>query len=167
MKYFKNQNIKQVKIDNKQKTTIMKKLITTLTFIFLSLVGFSQEIGARFGDVLGNNIAVDAVFKTGKFNRLHADVSFGSGVGVEVLWDFLYRPLGGEAFNWYVGAGPSALFDDPFFLGISGEAGLEYRFNSVPIVLGVDWRPTFFILEETDFRSGGFGFNARFVFGKK
>ena len=30
--------------------------------------------------------------------------SFGSGVGIDVLWDFLYRPLGDEAFNWYVGA---------------------------------------------------------------
>lgn len=145
----------------------MKKLVTTLTLIFFSFVGFSQEIGARFGDALGNNVAVDAVFKTGKFNRLHADVSFGSGVGVEVLWDFLYRPLGGEAFNWYVGAGPSALLDDPFYLGISGEVGLEYRFNNAPIALGLDWRPTFFIIEDTDFSSSGFGFNARYVFGKK
>jgi hypothetical protein len=144
------------------------KTLLVLTFFILSGYGiFAQEVGIRVGDALGNNIAVDAVFKTGKFNRLHADVSFGSGVGIEVLWDLLYRPLGGEAFNWYVGVGPSMLIDDPFILGISGEGGLEYRFKGAPIALGLDWRPTFVIVEDTDFRAGGFGFNVRYIFGQK
>lgn len=146
----------------------MKKLILLSAFLFISALGFSQELGARFGEVLGNNVAIDAMVSTGKFNRLHLDVSFGDrGVGVEALWDFLYRPLGGEAFNWYAGAGPSILIGDPFLLGFSGEAGLEYRFNSVPIALGLDWRPTFYIIEDTDFDAGGFGFNVRYIFGKK
>ena len=144
----------------------MKKLIAITTFIFFSSLGFSQELGVRFGDVLDNNVALDAVFSLGEFNRVHADISFGSGVGVEVLWDFVNRPLGGEAFNWYLGAGPSMLIDDPFLLGFSGEIGLEYRFNTVPIAVGLDWRPTLFILEETEFNAGGFGFNVRFVFGE-
>ena len=117
------------------------------------------------------------MLRSGKANRLHLDVSFGDdngngneangGVGVELLWDFLHKPLGGEAFYWYLGAGPSLLFSDPFWLGISGEAGLEYRFKTVPIVLGADWRPTFWIIDNTDFSGGGFGFMARFVFGHK
>jgi len=143
----------------------MKKLIILAAFFFFFKVGFSQEVGIRFGDVLGNNIAVDGIFNTGKLNRLHADVSFGDGVGVELLWDFLYRPLSGEAFKWYVGAGVSTLIDDPFWLGVSGEAGLEYRFNKIPLSLSADWRPTFYFIEDTDFRSGGFGINARWIFG--
>ena len=146
----------------------MKKIIVLASFLLLSFVGFSQELGIRLGDVVGNDAAIDAIFQTGKFNRLHADVSFGNGVGVEVLWDFLYRPFNieGEGFNWYVGAGPSMLIEDPFFLGVSGEVGLEYRFDGVPIALGLDWRPTFYIIEDTDFRADGFGFNARYIFGK-
>ena len=93
-------------------------------------------------------------------------MSFGNGVGVEALWDFIYRPLSGEAFNWYVGAGPSLFLGDPFLLGISGEIGLEYHFNEVPIALGADWRPTFVIIENTDFSAGGFGFNVRWVFNR-
>ncbi len=143
----------------------MKKLIIAAAFVMVSQAGLAQEVGARFGDVLGNSIAVDGIFNTGKFNRLHADVSFGDGVGVELLWNFLYRPLSGEAFKWYVGAGVSTLIDDPFWLGVSGEAGLEYRFNKVPISLSADWRPTFYFIDDTDFRSGGFGINARWVFG--
>ncbi len=144
----------------------MKKLIIVAAFLSMGQVGFTQEVGVRFGDVLGNNIALDAILNTGKFNRLHADVSFGDGVGVELLWDFLYRHLSGEAFRWYVGAGVSTLIDDPFWLGVSGEAGLEYKFNKIPLSLSADWRPTFYFIDETDFRSGGFGVNACWVFGK-
>jgi hypothetical protein len=145
----------------------MKKLIGILAFVAVCSAAQAQELGVRFGDVLGNDVAVDALFSAGKFSRIHADVSFGSGVGVEALWDFLYRPLGGEAFSWYAGFGPSMLINDPFFFGVSGEAGLSYTFNNVPISLSADWRPTFYIVSDTDFHAGGFGINARYVFGKK
>lgn len=145
----------------------MKKLVTILAFVALASAAKAQELGVRFGDVVGNDVAIDALFSTGKFSRVHADVSFGNGVGVEVLWDFLFRPLGGEAFNWYVGVGPSLLFNDPFYLGASGEIGLSYKFNGVPLSLSADWRPTFYIIEDTDFHAGGFGVNLRYVFNSK
>jgi hypothetical protein len=73
----------------------MKKLFVLTAFILGSYSIFSQELGVRGGSVLGNNIAIDAMLKSGKFNRLHADVSFGDngndngnangGVGVELL----------------------------------------------------------------------------------
>ncbi|MBP9119694.1 MAG: hypothetical protein KBF59_02395, partial [Ignavibacterium sp.] len=94
-----------------------------------------------------------------------ADVSFGNhGVGVEALWDLLYKPLEKNLY-WYVGVGPSAYLGDPFALAVSGEIGLEYRFD-FPMVIGADWRPSFIIIEETDFEAGWFGLNVRYVFGK-
>src|SRR5438045_5784466 len=103
----------------------MRRILTLLAFVLATNVALAQEVGIRFGDVLGNDVAVDAVFKTGKFNKLHTDLSFGNGVGVDLLWDFMYKPfsLEGEGFNWYVGAGPSIYIDVPFFFGVSGEAG--------------------------------------------
>jgi hypothetical protein len=142
----------------------MKKIVVLASILFLGYSASSQELGLRFGDVLGNNVAVDGVFKAGKFSRIHANLSFGDGVGIEALWDFIYRPLGGEAFNWYVGVGPSLLIDDPTWFGASGEIGLEYRFNGAPLALGVDWRPTFFLFDKTTFDAGGFGLNIRYVF---
>src|SRR6186713_3063740 len=131
----------------------MKKLLVLTAFALFSCSIFSQELGVRGGSVLGDN---------GNDNG-----EANGGVGVELLWDFLYRPLGGEAFYWYLGAGPSLLFGNDFWLGISGEVGLEYRFKTAPIALGADWRPTFWIIDNTDFSGGGFGFMARFVFGGK
>lgn len=141
------------------------------TFIFVCLLMLTlqlsaQEVGVRFGEVSRNNVAVDAVFPTGG-NRIHANLSFGDdGVGMDALWDLVFKPLGEEAFFWYLGVGPSAsIGDDDFYLGASGEIGLEYRFTTIPLVIGADYRPTFWILEETDFEFGGFGLNFRYVFG--
>ena len=145
----------------------MKKSLFLLPFLALGYTASAQELGIRFGDVLGNTVAVDGLFQIGQFSRVHADLSFGSdGVGVEALYDFLYKPLGGDGFNWYVGAGPSLFIADPFYLGFSGEVGVDYHFNEVPISLSLDWRPTFWLIEQTDFRAQGFGLNVRYVFGK-
>ena len=144
----------------------MKKILL-VAFIAIASASMSnaQELGLRFGDVSGGNVAIDAIFSTGEFNRIHADISFGNGVGIDVLWDFLYRPLGGEAFNWYVGVGPYMQIDDPFWFGVAGEVGLEYRFSTVPIAIGIDWRPSLSIVETTDLHVNGFGFNVRWRFG--
>ena len=145
----------------------MKKIIFGL-FLVASLSLSAQELGLRFGNTSAagesNHVALDGIFSAGEFSRIHANVSFGDGVGVDALWDFIYRPLGGEAFSWYVGAGPSIFIGDDFWLGASGEIGLEYAFNSVPIVIGIDYRPTFWLLEETEFEAGGFGLNVRWRF---
>ena len=148
----------------------MRKLIL-LSFVFSAMLFWNeakaQELGLRFGDVLGNNVAIDGVFGLGEFSRVHGNLSFGDrGVGIEALWNFVYRPLGQEALHWYAGVGPSLLIGDPFVLGVSGELGLEYTFREVPISLSLDWRPRVDIVETTDFKAGGFGFNVRYVFGR-
>ncbi|NQU51152.1 MAG: outer membrane insertion C- signal [Bacteroidetes bacterium] len=145
----------------------MKKNLLIVALVVASY-SFSnaQEIGIRFGDVSAGPIAIDGVFSTGDFNRIHADLSFGDGVGIDVLWDFLYKPLGEEAFNWYVGVGPYIQIDDPFWFGAAGEIGLEYKFAAVPIAIGIDWRPTLSIIEETDLHANGFGINVRWRIGE-
>ncbi len=145
----------------------MRKILYVLVFAFSALYpDYSQELGLRFGDVSGGNIAIDGIWSTGTFNRLHGNVSCGNGVGIDVLWDFLYRPVAGEAFNWYVGAGPYTFIGNPFTLGAVGEIGLEYRFNSIPLSIGGDWRPAIRLIEITDAVWHGFGFNVRYIFNK-
>lgn len=144
----------------------------TLFFALLFVAGASiqaQELGVRFGNVTGGDVAIDAVFSAGEFSRIHADVSFGNDiVGIDALWDFLYRPFEaeGETFFWYVGAGPFLGIGDDFTLGAAGEIGVEYHFGGAPLALGIDWRPGLRIIDETDFSVDGFGLNLRYVFGK-
>ena len=137
-------------------------LVVTLA---MAHVGYAQEVGIRFGDAMGNksSVAIDGIFGLGKYSRIHADVSFGSGVAMEALWDFLYRPIEKSPINWYVGVGPSLYLSSPFALGAAGEVGVEYRFDDIPMAIGLDYRPTFVLIEKTAFVNS-FGFNVRYVF---
>lgn len=150
----------------------MKKIVLALFAMGLFTFANAQEVGIRFGGTNGaGGAAVDAVFGTGA-GRIHANLGFYAnsgkndkgGVGVDVLWDFMHQQIGNEALYWYLGAGASALIGDPFLLGATGELGLEYRFNEVPLVIGFDWRPTFWLVENTSFNAGGLGLNVRYVF---
>jgi len=76
----------------------------------------------------------------------------------------LYRLLGEEAFNWYVGAGPYTFIGSDFKLGAVGEVGLEYHFKGVPLAIGADWRPYLQIIDNTSFGADSFGLNVRFCF---
>lgn len=140
----------------------MKKIIFSFVLL-ISVTLNAQEIGVRFGEVTGNNIAIDGVFDF-EGSRIHANVSFGDGFGIDALYDFIYKPLGEEAINWYAGVGASSYIEDDFNIGVSGEIGLEYIFKEVPIVLGIDYRPTFWIIDHTDFKWDGFGINVRYKF---
>lgn len=153
----------------------MKKVLIIVALFFTAGVFSANaqsvgEIGVRFGDVSGGNFAVDGIIGLGQFSRIHANMSFGGGnydgtdFGIDAIWDFIYRPLGGEAFNWYAGAGPFVGFGDIFSLGAAGEIGLQYNFN-FPMSLSLDWRPYFRLVEDTDFYAGGFGLNVRYVLG--
>lgn len=139
--------------------------VSALLCVGLALESEAQEVGIRFGNFSGNNVAVDGVFALGDFSRIHANVSFGGGgVGIDALWHPLFRPVGNSDFNWYAGFGPSLFLGDPFSLGAAGEIGIEYAIADVPITIGADWRPVFVIVENTRFTGDGFGFNIRWRF---
>ncbi len=140
----------------------MKRKIAFFTALSLfTLTINAQELGLRFGDVTGGNVAIDAVLDMGEFTRVHADVSFGNGVGVDLLWDFIYQPLGNEELHWYAGFGAFTFVGSPFALGAIGEIGLEYRFKELPLVIGTDWRPFFRLIDNTDLGFSTFGVNLR------
>lgn len=147
----------------------MRRIFLGAMFM-LCLGGFNklkaQEIGVRFGNGNVSDIAFDAVFAFGQFDRIHSNVSFGDDkLGVEALLDFIYKPFIQENFNWYAGAGPFLTIGDDFQFGAVGEIGLEYHFSEIPLALGLDWRPAFQIVDDTNFAVDGFGFNLRYVFG--
>ncbi|MEO9477950.1 MAG: outer membrane insertion C- signal [Cyclobacteriaceae bacterium] len=144
----------------------MKKIILLFAlFVGISSLAQAQELGVRFGDVTGGNVAIDALFSTSKFSMLHTDVSFGNnGIGVDALWDFIYKPLGDIPMNWYAGVGPTVFLGNTVLLAGSAELGLSYKIDDVPISISADWRPTLVLIETTDLYFGSFGVNVRYVF---
>ena len=142
----------------------MKNLGFLLFFLVCCLQLEAQEVGLRFGDMDGNNIAIDAVIPI-KQRRIHTSVSFGDNVGLDVLYDFVVAPVfKNSGFNYYAGIGLTSLFASEFKLGVMGELGFEYRFRSVPLVAGLDYRPAVIVVEKMDFVYANFGFNFRYRF---
>jgi len=143
------------------------KVLSLVAFlgVFAAFESQAQEIGIRFGNVNGNNVAIDGVFAVGDFSRVHGDLSFGNdGVGIDALWNPVYDNISTSDFKWYAGFGPSLYLSDNFKFGVAGEIGAEYPFAEVPITIGLDWRPYFILVEDTNFDAGGFGLNIRWRF---
>lgn len=146
----------------------MRRILLAITLIAgISFGAKAQELGARFGDIRGGDVSVDAVFSTGEFSRIHTNLgSTVNQVAVAALWDFKYRPfqIENETFYWYLGAGPFLGIGNNFSLGIVGEIGVEYQFSGAPLAFGVDWRPGYRLIDDVDFSVGGISLNLRYVF---
>ena len=142
----------------------MKKHILIGALLFFSIHISAQEVGLRFGDMNGNNIAIDATMPI-KDKRVHATVSFGSNVGVDALYDFALASIfRSPDLHYYVGIGLTTLFASDFKLGVIGELGIEYSFPQTPLAIGIDYRPAIMIIDKMDFIYGNFGFNVRYRF---
>lgn len=141
----------------------MKKIFILLLLVFSSSL-FAQEIGIRLGSFGDNNVAIDGVVNFEDHTRLHGDITFGNGIGANLLYDFKVNPFSQSKQNlhYYFGLGVSTFIGDPFILGVNGETGIEYLFKKTPITLGLDWRPQLNIITKTSLEILSFGFNIRY-----
>jgi len=141
----------------------MQKIVLVCLMFFAYHLS-AQEIGVRFGDMYGNNIAMDATIPI-KNNRIHATVSFGGNVGVDAIYDFAVASIfRSPDLRYYAGVGLTTLFASEFKLGVMGEVGLEYGFPRTPLTVGLDYRPAIMVIEKMDFIYGNFGLNVRYRF---
>ena len=140
------------------------KNICKLLFFVLSTQMFAQEIGIRLGNFGDNNVAIDGIVNFDDLTRLHGDITFGNGIGANLLYDFKVKPFeeNNPNFQYYFGAGIGTFIGDPFILGVNGETGIEYLLRSTPITFGLDWRPQLNIITQTSIDTLRFGFNIRY-----
>ncbi len=141
----------------------MKKLI--VAFIFMLIVkANAQEIGIRLGTFAESSVAIDGIVNFDDNTRLHGDITFGKGIGANLLYDFKVEEFNIQklSLQYYLGAGLSTFVGDPFILGVNGEAGVEYLFKKTPITLGLDWRPQLNIITKTSLEFLQFGVNIRY-----
>lgn len=135
----------------------MKKLIVTaLVLIGSGFTAQSQEIsknvlGLRLGD--NNGFGTEISYQRGLSdnNRIEANLGWRNNHNVSALkltgiyqwvWEI------DNNFNWYAGAGAglgswSNSDSNGSFVYISGNVGIEYNFEEVPIQLSLDYRPEF------------------------
>lgn len=135
-----------------------------ISFIMFSNLLSSQEIGLRFGEMTGNNVAIEGAISWQE-TRIHSNISFGDTVGIDFVFNFVFLPVFEiDNFYYYLGIGITSIFGNNFYLGGLGEVGVEYRFVNSPIALGLDYKPAVLVLPKTDYVWTNIGFNIRYVF---
>ena len=147
----------------------MKKVIFSIVFA-LGLAGVANAqvsanaIGLRFG---GGNTEISFQHALSDANRIEADLGFWYGGGFSLngvyQWTFDLSALA-PGFNWYVGPGAAlSVFDSNINVGIGGQIGIEYNFE-IPIQLSLDYRPTFYLLDNWGFVSNDVALSIRYRF---
>ena len=149
-------------MNNLVKITLIS-IVLPIIIIFSSKAQSAFEAGVRFGDDIG----VDATFPLSKAPRLHTSFYFKNDFAFGTYLDWLFSLDGGpQGLKFYPGIGPEFYFgNDDFNMGIAGNFGVEYSFNS-PLTIGIDYRPGFMITDGFDGYFDNWGITARFRFVK-
>nr|WP_299340480.1 hypothetical protein [Allomuricauda sp.] len=151
----------------------MKKSVFTCVLIFsLSLTVKAQT---SYDGAVGLGIDLNGDFTfvgaAGKyfFSEKHvgqAHLGFEDNATIiTALYSFHKQFVGARGLRWYTGIGPSIVFlDGDNIFSLRPHAGLDFKFDGVPIVLNFDWRPAVVLSNSGDNEVGSFGFGIMFAF---
>lgn len=136
----------------------MKKIILTLALV-LSMFGAvnaqveGKAIGLRFGGV-GE---LSYQHPLGDTHRAELDLGFGAWrFGVTGIYHWVWDlSTVADGLNWYAGPGAAVgltygsgwLGGNGVYVGIAGQVGIEYNFDTLPLQLSLDYRPTIFVVK--------------------
>ncbi len=147
----------------------MKKLAVSIFALVISVYSFAQTNDFEVGFRLILDSEVDVFLDMAKplkgTKRLHGDLSFDGGVGINLLLNWQYGLTNDNALQFYYGFGGGTFIGDPFLLAAVGEVGVEYRFD-IPLSLSMDYRPNINIIKDSgmDAITDIFGINVRYRF---
>jgi hypothetical protein len=127
---------------------------------------YKVAIGIRFSSAaptLSNSVSVK--YFMNERDALEGLVSFGTRFGIGGLYE-RHQLIGGvPAFTWFYGGGGYVGFQNgSAYVGPTGVAGLDYKFQNVPLNLSLDWKPELDIIPAINFVPDAFGLTARFTF---
>jgi hypothetical protein len=148
-----------------------------MSFSNLSAQGYKTALGVRLSssNAMQNNSISIKQFISDKM-AIEGLLTFGDPLALGALVE-LQKPLSPAGLSYFYGAGGYVSFvkkvnvsgsktsTDPNF-GVQGVAGLDYKFNNIPLNISLDWKPELNIVSDINFEPAAIGFSARFTFGK-
>jgi hypothetical protein len=164
----------------------MKKQIILVVFalLFFCTIATAQSKGRTYTTALGikflDGAGVTLKHFIKKNNALEGVLFFWErGTRLTGLYEFHFDINGAPGLKWYVGPGVHVGFYDNNFYnkkyyndrrytgtyaGIDGVLGLDYKINTVPINLSIDWQPSFEFGTGRGFTGNWGGFAVRYTF---
>lgn len=95
-----------------------------------------------------------------------AELTFGGDqTFIGAFYQYQDKIRNADGLNWYLGIGPQLAFgsgNTDFY--IRPMAGLDYKIQGAPLDLSFDWRPAFYVGDNSDFTAARFGLGFRFSF---
>ncbi|HHC78544.1 MAG TPA: hypothetical protein ENK46_01585 [Flavobacteriia bacterium] len=144
----------------------MKKLFFTVALLvgFVTIVSAQEvsphAIGIRTGDNDGFGAEISYQKKMGDINRFELDLGFRDNKNFDAwkltgVYQWIWNIDGG--FNWYAGFGAGLgswnnktfdNVDDGLFVNAVGDIGVEYNIDNFPLLISLDFRPEFGIVND-------------------
>jgi hypothetical protein len=153
--------------------------------IFIGLIlGLLLQFTNAFAQEYKNAIGIRAGLPFGISYKRYLDDHSSLEAIAGTRWKGLTTSFKYEYYNktniypgltWYVGTGGALGYynnDSPwvdvsdyrFVFGIEAIAGIDYKFENMPISIAFDWTPLFIIVGYVDFDFLQFGISVRFLF---
>lgn len=126
----------------------MKKIIVALIALTISISAFSQSYKQAVGIKLGYDVEFTYKYNLSQINAIDAGLGwfFDNSFLVNgfYLWNFDINQVDG--LRWYVGPGAylGAYLHKEYssiMFSINARAGIEYKFDDIPLALSLDWSP--------------------------
>jgi hypothetical protein len=159
----------------------MKKILLLLSALaILQMSASAQAEGSSY------QTAVGVKFYPGAISIKHFVEDNRAVEGLASFWNYGFRVTGlyeihgdingAEGLKWYVGPGAHIGFYNDTWktnfpsrssgvaIGIDGVLGLDYKINSAPINISLDWQPSFNVVGYTYFEGGWGGLGIRYTF---
>ena len=147
----------------------MKKYVAVIviTLLFFGYRSSAQEykmgLGIRLSSAQATvNNSVSFKYFLNENHALEGLLSFDPAT-VGVLYEF-HRPLGAPGFQWFFGGGGYVAFSGDDVVGAMGVVGLDYKFQSIPLNLSLDWKPELSLVKDIGFEAAAIGLSIRFAF---
>ncbi len=159
--------------------------VLTLGLVLLAATSVSNRLqaqdyklamGIRFSSASPTlNNAVSVKYFMNETNAVEGLISFGNNrFGIGGLYE-KHQLIGATpGFTWFYGGGGYLGFENKTdankvekhttFLGPTGIVGIDYKFQSAPINLSLDWKPELDIIPAINFVPDAFALTARFTF---
>lgn len=158
---------------------MLKKLPLILCFLIPAAVvraqgtlGGEWSAGVRVGGNLGLSLKHHARSNKSALELLTAFKSFDNtseidGFTVSVLYQRL-APLAGKGrVSALLGVGLSGNFKDETNIGPSVMLGFDWRWRTLPIVLQLDWMPTWYLIGDSYFTGVNGALTLRYVLNRR
>ena len=144
----------------------MKRLLFTALILLSVSTSFSQNYKASVGLRFSTYVSISGKYFFDKPNALEIQLSgLNNGIGLCGLYErHLALKEVKNMFFFFGGGAHAAFFKGGYAIGGDGVAGFDYNFETVPINLSIDWKPSLTLVKHVGSDLFNVGISARFSF---